>query len=77
MARYRLEFYGVADEEPCLLGRFATMREAELAFEREWDHWRFLAADPIFKRKVYRVNGAEFLVQSDSGQKIVYRVQAE
>ncbi len=77
MGDYRVEFHDSAEEEPCLIGRFATRQAANLAFEAEGARWRSLAARQSSRHTVSRVDATKFLVRSPSGRRIVYRVVAE
>ncbi len=76
MRRYRLEVADSAEGQPHRLGLFPTRAQAREALRTEWKQWRELAATPDFRPSLSKLNGGtEFLVQTPSGQEIVYRIR--
>ncbi len=76
MRRYRLEVVDHADGPPHRLGLFPTRSQAREALRTEWKQWRELAATPDFRPSLSKLNGGtEFLIQTPSGQEIVYRIR--
>ncbi len=77
MRRYRLEVVTPAEDLPHVLGLFPTRARAREALQTEWKQWRELEAAPDFLPSLSKLNGKQFLIQTPSGQEIVYRIELD